>query len=90
MSSQTISPSQRRAYENTFSDLNKVTRDQRDQMSPETYLSFCKEYKKLHYILWPSSTLCIPNRMDPKKRQERNKEYEQRRLANLASGLHCD
>ncbi|AEQ33273.1 hypothetical protein [Megavirus chiliensis] len=78
MSSQTISSSQRRAYEKMFSDLNKITENQRDQMSPETYQSFCQEFETLHYILWPSSTLCVPNRMDPKKRQERNKERKQR------------
>ncbi|BCS83687.1 hypothetical protein QLL95_gp0436 [Cotonvirus japonicus] len=79
MSVRQISSSQRRAHEKMFSDLNKITDSQRDEMSPEMYRSFCEEYEKLHYILWPSSTLCVPNKMSPEKRQQRDRENEDRR-----------
>lgn len=59
-----------------FARLCKITDEERDAMSVEDYLSFCKEYEELHYALWPSSTLCVPNRMSP---QERNKQNEERR-----------
>lgn len=62
-----------------FSRLSKITDEERDAMSLEDYSSFCKEYEELHYSLWPSSTLCVPNRMSPEKRKERNRQDEERR-----------
>nr|WIL03619.1 hypothetical protein Cplu_163 [Cedratvirus plubellavi] len=59
--------------------LNKISDEERDAMSTEDYKSFCQEYEELHYALWPSSTLCVPNRMSPQARKERNKQDEERR-----------
>ncbi|AVL94438.1 hypothetical protein ma51 [Moumouvirus australiensis] len=76
MSTKKITFSQRRAFEKMFWNLDKITDDQRDQMSDEIYYSFCQEYETLHSILWPSSTLRVPNRMLPSKREERNRQEE--------------
>ncbi|QGR53575.1 hypothetical protein [Moumouvirus maliensis] len=74
MDTKKITFSQRRAFEKMFGDLDKITEEQRDQMSDETYHSFCQEYQKYHAILWPSSTIRIPNRMHPSERNKRNEE----------------
>nr|WIL02976.1 hypothetical protein Cbor_167 [Cedratvirus borely] len=50
--------------------LNKISDEERDAMSAEDYKSFCQEYEELHYALWPSSTLRVPNRMSPEARKE--------------------
>nr|WIL04665.1 hypothetical protein Cduv_185 [Cedratvirus duvanny] len=63
----------------SFARLCNITAQERDAMSLEDYTSFCKEYEELHYLLWPSSTLFVPNRMSPKARRERNKQEERRK-----------
>jgi hypothetical protein len=62
-----------------FARLHQITDEERDAMTLEDYKSFCQEFEELHYALWPSSTLCIPNRMSPEARKERHKEEEERR-----------
>ncbi|AEQ60217.1 hypothetical protein [Acanthamoeba castellanii mamavirus] len=64
-----------------FAELNDITDEQRDQMSEEEYQTFSQQYQELHHLLWPSSTLRVPNRMDPKKRQEREAAEEKRYAA---------
>ncbi|AVL95215.1 hypothetical protein ma828 [Moumouvirus australiensis] len=63
----------RAIYQAQLDHLKNISDEDRDNMSNEQYKSFCQEYENLHYILWPSSTLYIPNRMSPEKRLERNK-----------------